>query len=203
MAEHPALKNLYKQVISGSFGWDRWGLLGVLSDCILNYVKGNILEIGCGESSIYLSALAVKYNRTCFHVEYSKSGVDNMKNTEGYFGANSNVFRGTSDEFFEFINGGKTRPLALAFIDGSHDFDVVHRDFWNTIGYLGEDGVIFLHDTLPPTKEWTVESKCGTVYKLRKELESLSQLDVFTFPFTAFNVGLTMVRQREKVNWEE
>jgi hypothetical protein len=85
MAEHPALKNLYQQVVSGSFGWDRWGLLGVLSDCILSHVKGNILEIGCGESSIYLSSLAVKYNRTCFHVEYSKSGVDNMKNTEGYF----------------------------------------------------------------------------------------------------------------------
>ena len=52
MAEHKALKNLYEQVVSGSFGWDRWGLLSVLSDYVLNYNKGAIVEIGCGESSI-------------------------------------------------------------------------------------------------------------------------------------------------------
>ena len=84
--EHEGLKNLYEQVITGNFQWERWGLLGVLCDYVLNYNNGNILEIGCGESSIFLSNLAKKYNRICYHVEYSKSGVENMKNTKGYFG---------------------------------------------------------------------------------------------------------------------
>lgn len=201
MAEHAGLKNLYKQVVSGSFGWDRWGLLGCLGDCVLNYVTGNILEIGCGESSIIFSKLAEKYNRKCFHVEYSKSGVENMKNTKGYFGNNSSVFRGTSDEFFDSISG-ILRPIALAFIDGSHEYDVVYRDFWNTIGYLDNKGFIFLHDTLPPSIDWTTNNKCGTVFRLRKGLEEVSTLEVFTFPFSAFDVGLTMVRKKENREWE-
>jgi len=51
--EHEGLKNLYEQVITGNFQWERWGLLGVLCDYVLNYNNGNILEIGCGESSIF------------------------------------------------------------------------------------------------------------------------------------------------------
>ena len=193
MTEHIGLKNLYKSVIESEYGWDRWGLLGVLSDCILNYVKGDLLEIGCGESSIYMSKLAEKYNRTCYHVEYSKSGVENMKNTKGYFGKNSVVYNGKSDDFF--IDASMS-PLALSFIDGDHTYETVRDDFWSTHSYLASGGHIFLHDTYPPDKSWTVDHKCGSVFKLRHELEADETLEVFTFPFTAFNVGLTMVKER-------
>ena len=101
--EHPALKNLYKEVINDVYHWDRWGLLSVLCDYVLNYTKGDIVEIGCGESSIYLSKLAEKYNRKCYHIEYSKSGVENMKNTKGYFGKNSQVFNMKSNDFFDSL----------------------------------------------------------------------------------------------------
>jgi precorrin-6B methylase 2 len=67
----------------------------------MTFRKGHILEIGCGESSIYFSQLAEKHNRFCYHVEYSKSGVENMKNTKGYFGSMSKIFNMKSDEFFE------------------------------------------------------------------------------------------------------
>jgi hypothetical protein len=200
MKEHTGLKNLYNQVISGKFLWDRWGLLSVLSDCILNYVKGDILEIGSGESSIYFSKLAEKYDRNCYHIEYSKSGVENMRNTKGYFGEESIVYNVKSDDFFEYERPG---PLALSFIDGDHEYEQVERDFFNVSSYTVEDGVIFLHDTLPIDEKWAVPEKCGTVFILRRELERHENFDVFTFPFTAFGVGLTMVKRRPKKRWEE
>jgi hypothetical protein len=200
MGEHPALKNLYESVVAGTFKWDRWGLLGALSDCILSYVDGNILEIGCGESSIYFSKLAEKYNRKCFHVEFSKSGVTNMKNTTGYFGKNSIVHNVKSDKFFQ--DSSTNMRFALAFIDGDHLYQPVQRDFLNTLNHLVPGGFIFLHDTYPPDENWIVEHRCGTVFKLRRHLESLDEFEVFTFPFTAFDVGLTMVRRKENRSWE-
>lgn len=202
MTEHVGLKNLYEQVVQNKFGWDRWGLLGVLSDCILNYVKGDILEIGCGESSIIFSKLAEKYNRKCYHVEYSKSGVENMKNTKGYFGKNSEVFNMKSREFFKgrYLQDVN---LALAFIDGDHVYEEVTDDFWFTREHMTHNGYTFLHDTLPPSKDWTVPHKCGGVYKLRIDLEKNYNFEVFTFPFTAFNVGLTIIGRQQPRLWED
>lgn len=193
--EHPGLKNLYEEVVSGKFKWDRWGLLGVLCDYVLHYTQGDIIEIGCGESSIYLSQLAEKYNRTCHHVEYSKSGVENMKNTNGYFGKNSKVYNMKSSDFFmEYKN--VICNIALTFIDGDHEYDVVLEDFEQIADLMVPNGYVFLHDTLPPNDSWKVPEKCGTVYKLREELENdwTEHIDVFTFPKSAFDVGLTMVR---------
>ena len=193
MKEHPALKNLYKQVVSGKFFWERWGLLSVLCDYVLNYTQGHILEIGCGESSIHLSKLAEKYNRICFHCEYSKSGVENMKNTKGYFGKNSEVYTGKSDDFFKERMTNNPQ-IALAFIDGDHTYEQVKKDFDNTYKYVVNGGFIFLHDTFPPNGSWTVPEKCGTVYILLQELEQWA--DCFTFKNSAFGVGLTMLRKK-------
>jgi len=175
-----------------------------LADCVVKYTKGDILEIGCGESSIYLSKIAEKYHRSCYHVEYSRGGVENMRNTKGYFGENSWVFNGKSDDFFAG-KGDLERPFsvfALAFIDGDHRYEYVARDFYNTLQSLAPGGFIFLHDTYPPDITWTSENKCGTVNELRIELERNPKLEVFTFPFTAFNVGLTMIRVKDDREWE-
>jgi hypothetical protein len=196
MGEHPALKNLYNQVIEDRFKWKRWGLFGVLCDYILTFKKGHILEIGCGESSIYLSKMAEKHNCICYHVEYSKSGVVNMKNTNGYFGNNSKIFNMKSDEFFEkkYIKNSDNK-ISLAFIDGDHKYEQVSKDYYNTLDNMEKGGYIFLHDTCPPDNTWTTENKCGTVYKLRQEIEENSRIHSFTFKEnTAFGVGLTMVR---------
>jgi len=198
MAEHEGLKNLYEQVIDGKFGWDRWGLLSILSDYVMNYNhdKGGMMEIGCGESTIIFSRLANKYKVWCWHIEYSKSGVENMRNTEGYFDRKySLVYTGKSDDFFK---EKVSHPLALAFIDGDHEYKQVERDFDNVWKYIVPGGYVFLHDTLPPDDSWKVPEKCGTVYKLRKDLESFSGnpgYEIFTFDKSAFNVGLTMVKK--------
>jgi hypothetical protein len=204
MAEHKGLKNLYQEVMSGGFNWERWGLLSVLSDYVLTYTEGDILEIGCGESSIHFSRLAEKFNRKCYHVEFSKSGVENMKNTKGYFGKNSQVFNMKSDEFFSALRNADIGypKLALVFIDGDHEYEQAKKDFFNTIKYVVNDGFMFLHDTLPPDESWRVPHRCGDVDRLRMELEAhayieeLPEYDILSFPNSAFNVGLTMLRVR-------
>jgi len=199
MSEHPALKNLYEEVIKGNYDWQRWGLLGVLCDYVLSFHKGEILEIGCGESSIYLSKLAEKHNRTCYHIEYSKSGIENMKNTKGYFGKNSKVFNMKSEDFFNSLKNADIGypKLALVFIDGDHEYEEVKKDFDNTFKLMEKGGYIFLHDTCPPDESWKVPQKCGTVYRLREEIENEMGIHSFTFRNSAFGVGLTMVRVKD------
>jgi len=201
MTEHIGLKNLYKTVIENKYGWDRWGLVGVLSDCVLNYVSGDLLEIGICETSIFLSELAMKHNRKIYHCDYSKSLIENMKNTSGYFCENSVIYRGTSDDFFK--SKIVKSNIAFGFIDGSHEYDIVKRDFWSMNELLVKDGMIVLHDSLPPDESWSVNHKCGQVYKLRIDLENDPRFDVLTFPFSAFNVGLTIIKRRVFRKWEQ
>ena len=59
-------------------------------------------------------------------------------------------FETTSDAFFEnetaFL---ERRRVDVALIDGLHTYEQVVRDVENTLRYLRDDGVIFLHDCNP------------------------------------------------------
>jgi hypothetical protein len=62
----------------------------------------------------------------------------------------THYFETTSDSFFEeqaaFL---AERPIDVALIDGLHTYEQVVRDVENTVRYLKDDGVIFLHDCNP------------------------------------------------------
>nr|WP_231997191.1 class I SAM-dependent methyltransferase [Mycobacterium sp. 1245111.1] len=62
----------------------------------------------------------------------------------------THYFEMTSDSFFEeraaFL---AERPIDVALIDGLHTYEQVVRDVENTVRYLKDDGVIFLHDCNP------------------------------------------------------
>jgi hypothetical protein len=65
----------------------------------------------------------------------------------------THYFETTSDEFF--ANGAaflEERPIDVALIDGMHTYEQVVRDVENTVRYLRDDGVIFLHDCNPATE---------------------------------------------------
>lgn len=191
--------------------WDRFGMLGVMGDFVLSCTTGDIAEIGVGESSIYLTALSKKYNRKIYHCDISPSKIINPMTIPGYLNEDYTYmekdeiqdlskkavfFANSSDEFFKVV---KFTPIALAFIDGDHNYGQVKKDFDNMRKLMVENGYIFLHDTYPPDETWTDENRCGTVYKLRQELEKDDGLDVFTFPKgCAIGVGLTMVRIKPK-----
>lgn len=215
---HVGSKETYDKIInfnaelpfSAYLRWDRMGLLAILADFYLNYSKGDILEIGAGESTVYFSWLAKKYNRQAFFCDIQGSIYHNALTVPGYFQDDDvcilsenctaprnvrNVLHiGSSDDFFK--KKIITRPLAVALIDGGHEYETVKRDFWNIVPFIEETGAIFLHDTNPPNEEYMDNNLCGTGYKLRQEIEQNDDFDVFTFVRSAINVGLTMVRKR-------
>lgn len=198
---------------SNTLRWDRMGLLAMLADFALFYVPGNILEIGVGESSVYLATLARKYARHIYHCDLQQSVIMNATTVPGYFfnpfvvvtegekfatatlmQQQCVLFIGHSDNFFKEV---PPTQLAVAFIDGDHTYEQVRRDFYNVLEWMHPLGYIFLHDTYPPDETWTLDTACGTVYKLRQEIESMTDLfECFTFPHSAMNVGLTLVRQK-------
>jgi hypothetical protein len=202
--EHPGSRELYDRVanwepgplpFSKEFGWERWGLLGVLADFVLHYTQGCIIEIGICETSIFFSKLSAKYDRKVYHCDVQQSVIVNCHTVPGYFGPNSTTYIMASDEFFKTVKFDC--PAAIVFIDGDHIYEQVRKDFINALRVLAPNGYIFLHDTAPPNKEWIGETRCGTVYKLRQELERDKTFDVFTFRNSAWDVGLTMVRNRK------
>ena len=208
MTEHPGSRELMNFVnpqewdkvgipFSEINSWERWGLLGVLSDYVLRYTQGDIVEIGICESSIYFSWLAGKYNRQVYHCDLQQSIFTNCRTVEGYFHpSRSHLYCGPSNDFFKDTN---LPPIALGFIDGCHEYEIVRKDFWNLFPHMVENEYIFLHDTYPPTEEWLGPSACGTVYQLRQELELKPRLmECFTFTKSAWNVGLTMIRKKKQ-----
>ena len=189
--------------------WSRFGMLGVLGDFIVQNTPGDIAEIGVGESSIYLTEISKKFRRRIYHCDIAPDKIINPLTVKGYLSEDYThlypqdahiiyqrcvLFSGPSDTFFKDV---KFTPLALAFIDGDHNYEQTKKDFDNFSNLVVDDGYIFLHDTYPHCEEYLSEHRCGTVYKLRQELEKDSRYDCFTFgKGTAMDVGLTMVRKR-------
>mgnify|MGYP001589012461 FL=1 len=139
---HPGSKETYEKIADWGGGdlpfskflrWDRMGLLGILADYFLNYSKGNILEIGAGESTVYFTYLAKKYNRKAYFCDIQQSIYVNALTVPGYFDedvviiredgtkrssyAKNTLFIGSSDAFFKEV---ELPQIAGALIDGGH-----------------------------------------------------------------------------------
>lgn len=192
--------------------WHRMGFLGPFGHYVLSSMEGHILEIGAGESSVYLAQLARIFGRKIIHCDLQGSVLLNALTVKGYFCEDTAVltcgqkpfdtehksllYIGPSDNLFQDI---LLPPLALAFIDGDHSYEQVKKDFYNVLPYVVDNGFILLHDTYPRNEEWTTATTCGTVYKLRQELEMDTTLDCITLVRgTAMDFGLTIVRKKPK-----
>jgi len=189
--------------------WDRYGFLGMFSDYVLSCTPGDVVEIGVGESSIYLGKSAEKFNRRIWHCDVSPSKIINPMSIPGYLGADRTYFEerdevpqelrrcvlyaGTSDSLFSRLPVGS---VALAYIDGDHTYQQAAKDFEHVWPRVVDDGYVLLHDTYPPGPEWTDENHCGEVYRLRQEIERRLDADCLTLTRgTAIGVGLTLVRK--------
>jgi hypothetical protein len=201
---HKGSKELYERIgtwhdlpipFTKEFGWNRWGLMGILADFVLHYTQGDIIEIGIGESSIYFTRLARKYKRKVYHVDRGSSDYINLFSVPDFFDKTNILYVGPSDEFFKEI---KFTEIALVFIDGDHMYDQMKKDFDNSFSLLVENGYIFFHDLHPPDEANTAETRSGDGYRFRKELERRGDIDIFTFPTSSWNAGLTIVRKIPK-----
>lgn len=212
---HPGSKDTYEVLASGRDGLERYRIMEDFGQYVLNGVQGDILEIGVGESSHFLSKIAKRYNRRLYHCDISPSKIVNPMTVPGYLSDAEEItyfeerdpnpetlkrvvcFAGSSDALFQRV---PITPIAFAFIDGDHNFEQANKDFWNLWPHVVEHGVVALHDTYPPDEEWTDENRCGDVFKLRQQLQvKYHEMDVFTLTRgTCIGVGITFVRKKPK-----
>lgn len=165
-----------------------WVILDRLVDIILANVEGCIVEIGMGTSTSILAECAEDAGVKLY-------GCDLRQKVEPLFG-NHIIFYGPSLEFIKVFDD----IPALVFLDGDHRYETVKAEFEFFFEKLTDNGVIFLHDTLPGQnrEDLLVDIGCADSYKLRRELENRAdEMDCFTWPWTALGVGLTMVRKKE------
>ena len=222
MEPHPGSVDTYEHIAqwidqdfpySRKDRWDRFGFLGVFADYACSSLGGDLLEIGVGESSIYLTLVSQKFKRRIYHCDVSPSKIVNPMSVPGYLSPAEEIsyieerdeipgslkrvvcYAGSSDSMFDRI---PITPLALAFIDGDHIYEQAKKDFWNIWPLIMDHGFIVLHDTFPPDESWTDENHCGQVYKLRQELEVMrNKMDILTLTRgTAMGVGLTICRKK-------
>ena len=76
--------------------------------------------------------------------EHTRAVADAKARTTHYFETTSDAFFDNETAFLD------QRPIDVALIDGMHTYEQVVRDVENTLRYLRDDGVIFLHDCNPP-----------------------------------------------------
>ena len=211
-APHPGSVDTFQSLSKGHDGLERFSLLHDFGQYVLNGVQGDMLEIGVGESSYFLSRLGERFRRRIFHCDISPSKIVNPMTVPGYLSDKDEIvyfeerdevpplnkrvvcYAGTSDSMFARL---AIPSIAFAFIDGDHRYEQAKKDFWNTWPLLVDEGVIALHDTYPPDESWTDENRCGDVYKLRQELEARADMEVLTLGRgCGIGVGITFIKKK-------
>ena len=68
--------------------------------------------------------------------------------------ADLSFFKMTSDNFFEKLKNHRLRSTVydVIFIDGLHTYEQVLKDIHSSLKVLAPNGIIYLHDCLPPNK---------------------------------------------------
>ena len=186
-----------KFFFSKTYGWHNMAIVGLLGDYALHFINGDILEIGVGESTMYMTALAKKYNRKIYYCDSNKDKIADIKES-GYFSDSGVIFDCLSDDMFA---KNTLTPLAFSFIDGYHGYEQTRNDFWNAEKYTVENGYILVHDTYPPLDD---PGPCDEAYKFRQEIEKDKRFDVFTFVGNASNhhsipnyyIASTLIRKK-------
>lgn len=199
---HPSSLDTYKGVadwvdpnffFSKKVGWENTAIVGIMADFVLTYISGAILEIGCGVSSIYLSALAKKFRREIYFCDIESCKIVNPLSVEGYLNEDGHFYMCSSDEMFA---KNELPPLAFSFIDGEHTYEQVKKDFWNTANLTVPNGYIMLHDTYPPSEQYVPTNACGDVYRFRQEIEKDKRFDCITLVGRDSYVACTLIRKK-------
>ena len=170
-----------------------WIILERLGDVVLQHVPGSIIEIGIGVSTQILIQLAAKFKVPFFSCDIDKKRCDWAKGKLKH----SHAFHGRSFDFLHIFATGEMM-YSLILIDGDHKYSTVSWEVKKLLPILNIGGLMFLHDTCK--QSWDdIYLKTGTSdsYLVRRELEANPALQVVTFPYTAANMGLTMVMKKD------
>lgn len=168
-----------------------WGIMESLILPILSYVPGDIVEIGMGESTEILAEKAQQAGVYLYSCDIQMGGM--FKVFDEPLFENHHCYIGRSEDFIKEYGGSP----AIVFLDGEHLYETVKQEVEFFLPRIRQGGVMFMHDTMPMLKHSIKpDSKGynpGDIYKVRQELERDPRYDVFTWPYSAQNMGLTMV----------
>jgi len=160
-----------------NFDFDNRNRIDLIQHIIEKKNYKNYLEIGCHSNEVF--------DKICIE----KIGVDPVS------GGN---YRGFSDDFFKKnkIN------FDCIFIDGLHEYDQVKRDIVNSIKVLNRNGMIILHDCLPPSINHqrvprTRYSWNGDVWKAIVEIRTWEHVDTYT---VLADQGLGVIKYKKNTN---
>lgn len=164
-----------------------WIILSRLVDVILENVEGDIIDIGMGLSTVVLSGFAITFDRVQHSCDNKKIFKDNICHNKHRI-----YIEGMLDFYKRFDQDSK---IALVFMDGIHDYETNIETATHFLSIMQPNGVLFIHDTLPPDEKYLKPGSCHDVYKVRQELEMYPNTDTFTWPYVtqAQACGLTMV----------
>ncbi len=135
-----------------------WSLLKAIVPIILFYRPYCIVEIGAGESTFHLAKIAESYGVKLYSCDKSPS-----KN-KTYFKDHVFVQKMSADFIKEFDD-----IPSVVLIDADHSYEMAKKEFEFFFERLVPGGVIFLHDTMPPSADFLAKTACHDVYKLRQE----------------------------------
>jgi len=178
---------------------EKWCMLNALVGIILDNVKGCLIEIGTS----YGDVVRDKRKSTTImgdHAELQNINFytcDIRKNVVIDYAGHTH-FAMSSLAFIEGFDKYVWEVPAAVLLDGCHDYDTVIQEIIFFFEKLVVGGVIFLHDTMPKLEKNLRRGSCSNSYLVRQEVEGWTNADCFTWPYTAGNVGLTMLLKREE-----
>jgi len=168
-----------------------WDIMEAVVGAAIKYIPGDIIEIGMGESTEILATIARDNNVNLYSCDIEMGGM--FKVFDKPLFENHYCFTDGSDAFMEEFGGNPS----IVFIDGEHLYETVKKEAEFFLPKIRSGGIMLLHDTMPVLKR-NIERdgkgyNPGDIYKVRQELERDPKYDVFTWPYSAVNMGLTMV----------
>jgi cyclopropane fatty-acyl-phospholipid synthase-like methyltransferase len=101
-------------------------------------------------------------------------------------------FQGTTDDYFKVCD----EKFDLIFIDANHHYKFVETDFVNSTKHLKNDGIIILHDTFPPSKEYL--QHCHDAWRIQEYIKEYNGgLGEYQYINLPFYYGLTLVKRHK------
>lgn len=156
------------------------------------YKGGAYLEIGCFNGG--LTARIAKLDAVKSAIGIDINGYSDWLDYARQYPKVS-FMQIASDEFFDNLFFGAAPPpkYDMIFIDADHSKEQVGRDIENALKHLTVEGIILVHDTLPPSDDYKTPALCGDGYLAIESLREqawIRELQIFTIPVV---YGLTLI----------
>jgi len=169
-------EKFYKKI---NFEWNKYPSRDqIIQETINRKEYKSYLEIGCDQNQVFSKIKIEK-----------KIGVDPVS---------GGTIRDTSDNFFKKNN----IRFDIIFIDGLHEYDQVKKDINNSLSFLNDNGVIFLHDCMPRGFIYQAVPRArgawnGDVWK--NIVETRTKIEIDTYVIHA-DQGIAMILKRSNKN---